>query len=110
MNENGEVGEREGGNGVKTQKIVGKLLGRSRTEMEEQGDGGGGSNSDCDRVPSGDKKGIGKQDIGCGNGQGGDRNGRPGDSEDGWREGELVCYLQSTRIRVIEGLVLLQMQ
>ena len=83
MNESDEVGERAMGSSVRTRKTNGTLLGRSRMEKEGQGDDGEGSDSGYDLVPSGDKRGIGKQDIGYGSGQDGDRSGRPGGSKNG---------------------------
>ena len=83
MNESDEMGERAVESGVRTQKTDRMLLGRSRMEKEGQGDDEEGSNLDCDLVPSGDKRGIGKWGIGCGSGQDGDRSGRLGGSEDG---------------------------
>ena len=79
-------------------------------EKEGQGDDREGSDSDYDLVPSGDKRGIGKLDIGCNSGPDGDRSGRLGGSEDGWWEGELVHFLQSTKFQAVEGLILLQTQ
>ena len=83
MNESNEVGKQAVESGVRTQKTDGMLLGKSRMEKEGRGNDEESSDSGCDLVPSGDKRGIGKQSIGCSSGQDGDRSGRLGGSEDG---------------------------
>ena len=83
MNESNEAGKWGVGSGMRTRKTDRTLLGRSWMEKKGQGDDGEGSNSNYDLVPSRDKRGIGKRDIGYGSGRDGDRSGRLGGSEDG---------------------------
>ena len=74
-----------------------KLLGKSQTGMGARGDGGGGSDSDCDQVPSGGRRSIGRRGNCCGNGQDDDRSGRLGDSGDECVGEELAhCHLSTT--------------
>ena len=101
MSESSEGEEWGAGSDERTWTSDKKLLERSQVGKEEQGGSGGGINLGCGPVPSGGRRDIGTQGIGCGSGQDGDRNDRLDDNGNGYTEGDPVCYLQSTTIRVI---------
>ena len=71
---------------------------------DDKGDIGWG----CGQAPSEGKKDIGRQGIGSGSGPDGGKSDRPDGNEDEWKGGGLARCLQSTRIRVVEELVLPQ--
>ena len=54
-------------------------------------------------MPNGYKRDIDKRGIDLGNGLGSGKNGKPDDSGDELKEGELACYLQSTKTRLVGG-------
>ena len=56
------------GSDMRIPKIDERLLGKSLKRMEGWGGNGGGNDSGCGLVPSGDRKGIDRQGIGYGSG------------------------------------------
>ena len=82
VNEHGVAGEWEQGKGEKIQRTVGRWWGRSSKRTVGCGDGED-SGWGCGQAPNECKRGIGKQDIGFGNGPDGDKNGMLGGSVDG---------------------------
>ena len=103
----GSGGEEEWGwgNVVKIQMIIGRWQGRSLKGSAGLGSGGEDNNWGYDQVPNEDRSDIDKQGIGSGNGPGGGKSGRLGDSVGELKEEEPACYLQSTKIQLVEEYV-----
>ena len=99
----GNSGEEEWGRGnvVKIQTIVGRWQGRSQKGSVGLGGGGEDNNWSYDQVPNKDRSDIDKQGIGSGNGLGGGKSGKLGDSVGELKEEGPVRYLQSTKIQLI---------
>ena len=105
VSENVEGKEQELGNDVRIQMTSVRWLGRSRKEKVGLGGDEGGINWGYGPVPSRGKRDIDKRGIGSNSGRGDDMSDRLDDNGGRWKGEELAHYLQSTRIRVIEGLV-----
>ena len=107
MNENSMAGEWEQGSGKKIQRTVGRWWERSSKWMVGCSDGED-SGWDCGQVPNECRRGIGKQDIGFGNGLDDDKNSMLGGSVDGWKGVGLGSCLRSTKTLRVEERVLHQ--
>ena len=102
---NGGEEEWERGSNVRIRTIIRRWWGRS--QKGSAGPGGGGEDNDWgyDQVPNEDRSDIDKQGIGSGNGPGGGKSGKLGDSVGELKEEEPARYLQSTKIRLVEEYV-----
>ena len=102
MSGSDEEGGLEPGSGEKIPTTVMRWSGRSPKGSVGLGDGKEGSGWGCGQAPSRCRRGIDKRGIDSGNGPGGGKNGKLGDSRGESREGELARYLQSTKTRLVE--------
>ena len=105
---NDEEGGLELGIGEKIPTTVMRWSGKNQKGSAGSDVGEGDSGWDYDQVPSGYRRGINKRGIDSGSGPGGGKNDMLDDSRGKLKEGELVHYLQSTKIRLVGGPVLHQ--
>ena len=103
----GNGGKEEWGQGsdAKIQTIIGRWQERSQKGNAGLGGGGEGNDWGYNQVPNEGRSDIDKRGIGSDNGPDDGKNDRLDDSVDEWTGEGPVCYLQSTKIQLVEECV-----